>query len=153
MFALPTIIYKLTVLEGPNERLVNELKTKMFKCSKGLDFKSIFVKPLLLTNDTKLREFQYKYLIRIIPNNSFLLKCGLKPSNLCDFCCMTIDSNIHMFWDCTTIQTFWHDLKLYIETSIDYTYEKISFCNVLDGNLPILQTSTIVQNSRMTIKQ
>ena len=80
--------------------------------------------------------------MRIIPNNSFLLKCGLKPSNLCDFCCMTIDSNSHMFLDCTTIQTFWHDIKLYIETSINtrsgiyYTYEKKSFCNVLDGNLP-----------------
>jgi len=30
-FALPKIIYPLTVLEGPNESIVNELKTKMFK--------------------------------------------------------------------------------------------------------------------------
>ena len=117
---------------------------------KELDFKSIFVKPLLLTNDTKLREFQYKYLMRIIPNNSFLLKCRLKPSNLCDFCCMTIDSNIHMFWECTTIQTFWHDLKFYIETTIntpsgiDYIYEKISFCNILDGNLPTSVTVNFI---------
>ena len=37
------------------------------------------------TIDIKLRNFQYKYLMRIIPNNKYLLKCKLAPTVLCDF--------------------------------------------------------------------
>lgn len=49
------------------------------------------------TIDTKLRAFQYKYIMRIIPNNSFLFKCKIIASNLCQFCNMYTDTNRHMF--------------------------------------------------------
>ena len=35
------------------------------------------------TVDVKLRNFNYKYLMRIIPNNRYLFKCKLVPSVLC----------------------------------------------------------------------
>ena len=43
------------------------------------------------TVDVKLRNFNYKYLMRIIPNNRYLFKCKLVPSVLCDFCSMQED--------------------------------------------------------------
>ncbi len=40
--------------------------------NRNIEWKSIFSLPYICTINTKLREFQYKYLMRIIPNNSFL---------------------------------------------------------------------------------
>ncbi len=101
--------------------------------NRNIEWKSIFSLPYICTINTKLREFQYKYLMRIIPNNSFLFKCRLKPSNLCEFCHMSVDSNRHMFWECTMIQTYWTDINQLLQSSrLDYntnlTYQDISFC-------------------------
>ncbi len=77
-----------------------------------IEWKGIFSLSYKSTISTKLRAFQYKYLMRIIPNNDYLFKCKLKPSNLCEFCHMNVDSNKHMFWECTVIQPFWSDISL-----------------------------------------
>ena len=36
-----------------------------------LDWKNIYLIPIEATLDTKLRDFQYKFLLQIIPTNSF----------------------------------------------------------------------------------
>ncbi len=56
-----------------------------------IEWKGIFSLSYKSTISTKLRAFQYKYLMRIIPNNDYLFKCKLKPSNLCEFCHMNVD--------------------------------------------------------------
>lgn len=91
----------------------------------------IFLAPLNITNDTKLREFQYKYLMHKIPNNQFLFKCKLKNYNICDFCNMCIDSNRHMFWECQLVQNLWSEVKtIFINNitwqpmNIELSYEK-----------------------------
>ncbi len=99
-----------------------------------IEWKQIFTIPNKCTISTKLRAFQYKYLMRIIPNNSYLLKCKLKPFNLCDCCHMSIDTNKHMFWECNIIQTFWSEINQMLQSNrLDYnstlSYETISFCN------------------------
>ena len=52
------------------------------------------------TVDVKLRNFNYKYLMRIIPNNKYLFKCKLVPYVLCEFCSM----QVNLFWQCWYIQ-------------------------------------------------
>lgn len=99
------------------------------------EWKYIFSVPYKCTISTKLREFQYKYLMRIVPNNSYLFICKLKPSNLCELCNMAVDSNKHLFWECPTIQSFWSGINTLLQTSglgynMNLTYEYISFCNV-----------------------
>ena len=49
------------------------------------------------TVDVKLRNFNYIYLMRIIPNKRYLFKCKLVPSVLCDFCFMQEETNVHLF--------------------------------------------------------
>lgn len=56
--------------------------------NKEMQTNKLFIQPFRLTHDTKLRSFQYKYIMQIIPNNSYLLLCGLTQSNFCDFCSM-----------------------------------------------------------------
>ena len=52
------------------------------------------------TVDVKLKNFNYKYLMRIIPNNKYLVKCKLVPYVLCEFCSM----QVYLFWQCWYIQ-------------------------------------------------
>ena len=70
--------------------------------------------PFKTTIDTKLREFQYKYIMRIIPTNTYLFKCKLAPSNLCDFCSSYTETVNHLFWECHYSQQFWSELKTFL---------------------------------------
>lgn len=114
----------------PLEKWKNETNTP------DINWKTIFCKSFKCTISTKLREFQYKYLMRIIPNNSFLFKCKIKPSNLCDFCNMSIDSNKHLFWECIHTQEFWSEINQLMKNKLNYNtnvnYNTISFCNIQD---------------------
>jgi len=93
-----------------------------------------------ITIDTKLYSFQYKYLMHILPNNEKLFKYGMIESSLCNFCSTSIETNIHLFWECTHIQPFWRQINNFLNeklnTSSDnlITYQSISFCNVDSNN-------------------
>ncbi len=81
------LISKISSIKKPNKILYNKqiksLRMATLKHTekwenelenRELDWKIIFSLPAQCTISTKLREFQYKYLMRIIPNNSFLFK-------------------------------------------------------------------------------
>ena len=75
------------------------------------NWKIIFKSPFLWAFSTKLRNFQYKYLMRIVATNKMLFKYNLANSNLCDFCSMEIETVNHLFWICIHTQTFWSKIK------------------------------------------
>ena len=50
-----------------------------------LKWPQIYLMSFNCTIDVKLRNFNYKYLMRIIPNNKYLFKCKLAPSVLATF--------------------------------------------------------------------
>ena len=57
-----------------------------------------------------LINFQYRFLHRILPKNSFPTKIGIKQGSNCYFC-PTIEENLaHFFWHCPNVQTFWRTL-------------------------------------------
>ena len=70
--------------------------------NENLNWKKIYLVAQKSTNDIKLRNFQYKYLIRIIPtrSNHFLTKCHSSSSTLCEFCNMEIETLSNLFWEC-----------------------------------------------------
>ena len=67
----------------------------------------IYCIPFSVTKDTKLQDFQYKLIHRILITNSFLYKCGLKETELCTFCTETKESLVHIFWECNYVRNFW----------------------------------------------
>ena len=67
-----------------------------------------------LTNDTKLRCFQYKLLHNILPSNKLLYKMGIKQNNLCNFCLVEEDSVQHYLWKCTYVQSFWESFSIWL---------------------------------------
>ena len=128
-------IYNILLKKITNIQSVQETKWED-KLSSELDWKNIFRQILKITIDTKLRSFQYKYLMHIVPNNEKLFKYGMIESSLCDFCNSSTESNIHLFWECSYIQPFWCEItrflneRLNILDGIALTYQSISFCNV-----------------------
>ena len=84
----------------------------------------------MTVNKIKIRDFQYKYLKRIIPTNHFLNKCKLVSSSLCDFCNMEIETLNHLFWECRHVQSFWMQLKEFLKEHniyLDVTFKSITF--------------------------
>ena len=65
--------------------------------------KTIYTTSLKATKDTKLQNFNYRVLIRIIPTNKFLLKCNIGFTALCDFCSKEIETLNQFFgiYSCT----------------------------------------------------
>ena len=71
------------------------------------DWSFIYCIPFSVTKDTKLQDFQYKLIHRILIPNSFLYKCGLKETELCTFCTETKKNLVHIFWECNYVWNFW----------------------------------------------
>jgi hypothetical protein len=61
------------------------------------DWHDIYSLSFCITKDTKLQNFQFKLLHRILPVKSFLYKCGLKETELCTFCVETKENLLHLF--------------------------------------------------------
>ena len=70
---------------------------------------------LRATKNIKLQNFDYKFLMRIIPLNRFLLKFNIGHTTLCDFCCIEIETLDHLFWECIHVQLFWTYLSTLLQ--------------------------------------
>ena len=96
----------------------------------NLNWKDIYTIPIKTTIDTKLRDFQYKFITRILPTNTFLYKCKISKTNLCDFCCRDIETFKHLFWECCHSQHFWSQLKTFLagkNIELTLNYKEICF--------------------------
>jgi hypothetical protein len=63
-----------------------------------------------LIRDTKIRTFQYKIIMNLIPCNLYLYKIGQSNSFLCDTCNAT-DNITHYFYDCNPVLAFWSSFQ------------------------------------------
>ena len=45
---------------------------------------------------------------------TYLFKCELVMSNLCDFCNRYIETVTHLIWECPNSQQFWSELKTFL---------------------------------------
>ena len=71
--------------------------------------------PYKSTTDSTMRNFQYKYIQRIIATNKHLFKCNLSNTNLCDMCSEHIETIEHLFRECKHIQSLWNQLTTFLE--------------------------------------
>ena len=107
-----------------------------------LDWEKIYLLPFKTTLDTKLREFQYKILNRILYTNKMLFKCKKVDSPLCDFCEKELETIEHLFFHCTKVSMFWNDLKSVLD-SFNITI-RFDIMNVLFGILDTDDISILV---------
>ena len=62
------------------------------------------------TLDSKMRAFQYKILLRIIPTNKYLKLCKITDNDNCYFCDNDIETIEHLFYFCPIVKAFWDKL-------------------------------------------
>ena len=71
----------------------------------------------------KLRNFQYRYLNRIVPTHKFLSKCQIVSSFLCDFCNMEIGTMHHLFGSVDMCNSFGQNLEIFLkQMGVIYQY-------------------------------
>ena len=123
------------------EKLYN---TETFK----LDWKKIFLIPYKTTLYTKLREFQFKILNKILYANDLSYKIGKVKSPLCDFCQTDSETTENLLFHCHFVKRFWNEMYVLLKAknilSKPLKIEEVIFgmCedkpNVLLANLIIL---------------
>ncbi|KAH3884905.1 hypothetical protein DPMN_008891 [Dreissena polymorpha] len=99
------IFYKLQI-KNPTENSKIQNKWQVLFGENELNWKHIFTMPYKATIESTLRNFQYKYIHRIIATNKYLFKCKLSNSNLCDFCSENIETIEHLFGSANTSSLF-----------------------------------------------
>jgi hypothetical protein len=67
-----------------------------------------------LPMEVQLQWFQYRIIHRILGTNSFLYKIGLSESPLCTFCGQTLETILHLFWECPVVGQLIHEVKLWL---------------------------------------
>jgi len=102
-----------------------------------LDWEKIYLLPFKTTLDTKLREFQYKILNRILYTNKMLFKFKKVDSPLCDFCEKELETIEHLFFHCPKVCMFWDDLKVLLN-SVNITV-RFDIKDVLFGILDMMK--------------
>lgn len=139
----PTIFDQLLTVKHTNKFIYNmflnkiniegkksETKWNNFFLNEDLNWKVIYVTPIKSLVDIKIRNFQYKFLHKILPTNQFLAKCNIVSSALCDFCNMEIETVNHLFWECIHVQSFWMQLSSLLQeknVNIELNFKKIAF--------------------------
>ena len=82
-------------------------------CPEDIDWKYVYNRAFKIPN-TKLQEFQYKFLNDILINNYWLLKWGLKDDDICTFCNEETEDICHVFLECMFTQHLWQKVYKYI---------------------------------------
>lgn len=89
-----------------------------------------------MTRDTKLRNFQYKFIHRIIATNSFLYRINVVDSSSCTFCGESDETLDHLFWHCNKVGDIWN--KIYSElfcSKVTIEYENVCFGYASDKSM------------------
>ena len=101
----------------------------------------IYLLPRSVTLDSKMREFQYKVLSRILYTNKVLHKMGIVNSPACTFCHVSDESLEHLFLHCPISSVFWLSVTEWLK-SFFTTMDLLTSCNVMFGlfrkDMPLL---------------
>ena len=140
-------LYEQLLLNDEHMEIKHQNKWSIEFEKEDLKWKDIYLIPIRATIDTKLREFQYKFITRIIPTNTFLYKCNISNSSLCEFCCRDVETVKHLFWDCHYAQHFWSQLTTFLAESnmtVDFNYKLVCFGKANHQNKEILINFIII---------
>ena len=87
-----------------------------------------------VTQESRLRELQWKILHNIYPTNILLLKMGITDSNKCPYCLNEIDYIEHFFYMCNKIRKLWHHIEDLFQVKFGQSI-RISKTDVLLGRM------------------
>lgn len=100
-----------------------------------------------LTTETKLRDFQFRFLHRGIFTNTMLYRWGLVDSDRCFFCRDHYEMVEHLFFTCNVVKRFWTRVWTWYEamTDSEVLFEnKFLLLNMYVDKITILDTLVLI---------
>ena len=76
------------------------------------------------TNDTKLWDFQFRILNRILTTNILFKKLKIQEEDLCSYCNEDRETISHLFYDCVKVKEFWRNTERWLS---QYCIEPVRF--------------------------
>jgi hypothetical protein len=137
-----TLFARIMSIKKPSKLLYNHylMRHESFTNNKSIDkwnsifdnlnWVDIYTMSKSCTIDTKLRAFQYKFINRLTPTNTYLYKCRITNSTLCDFCSCEPETLIHLYWECSFAQQFWSSIKSFLNINnidLELNFRTVSF--------------------------
>ena len=92
-----------------------------------IDWGKSYTLIFLCTNESKLRVFQFKLVHRKLATNYFLFKIGIK----CSFCKESLETLLHLFWECPFVKSFWNEISNWMKNSSCFLNEEFSFLSCI----------------------
>ena len=90
--------------------------------------------PFNVTKDSNLQWFQYKVNHRILGTNYLLHKMGIKNVSTCSFCKNQVETIKHLFWDCQLSNSFWDEIKSWINSKCTDVNTNWTSSDIILGN-------------------
>ena len=114
-----------TVVPTAQRKLARWLENEIIR------WEEAYMTPILSTEDTKLRSFQYRLLNNILPTKQNLYTWKIIASPICSYCQLENETLYHVFFYCNAVRNFWAALLGWFENEttckIDFTAYNILF--------------------------
>ena len=112
------------------------------------EYSKLFTRLYKISNETKLRDFQYRQLIFKIYANDTLVKWKILLNEECEFCKQPQNLR-HLFWECEITNTLYHCVNTICDRNLNLSYETVFNCSVAEnasyiGNFLILLTKQYI---------
>ena len=96
------------------------------------EWQDIYLQLYSCTISTELRAFQFKFLHRVLATHYRLCLWKITESDACTFCNATVETDIHLFWECPIIVEFWLKIQEWY-SRFTGIYVRLNKFNVLFG--------------------
>ena len=88
--------------------------------------------PFDCTLSTKLRYFQFQFLLRYLPLNKFFFDIGIINSKLCSFCKIHDKTSVIYFGNAASLLAFWHEIHKNLLNNFFRITDTIVYFGILD---------------------
>ena len=116
-------------------------------------WKEIYICPIRITVECKLREFQFKTLHRILYTKKIPHKMKLVESPLCSFCMEYGVSLEHFLHQCKLVKDFWQTVTNWLSTVCDFDTFFFSETDILFGYFVNKKDNTLINHILLLGKQ
>ena len=83
---------------------------------KNIDWRNVLQAANTCTTSSKLIDFNFRFLHRRLPTNSYLQKIGVKEDGKCTFCHDEKEDLTHLFWKCQKNKNFWDNFSIWLQS-------------------------------------
>ena len=83
---------------------------------KNVDWRNVFQAANTCTTSSKLIDFNFRFLHRRLPTNSYLQKIGDKEDRKCTFCRDEKEDLTHLFWKCQKTKNFSDNFSIWLQS-------------------------------------